>query len=592
MDSQSHRLMRFKRAGNAVSSRFPGLAHWPPGILALRHYERSHFPRDLRAGLAVAAVAVPVGIAYAGLAGLRPEVGLYASVFPLLAYAIFGSSPQLIVGPDAATCAVIAAAAAPLAGGDAANYAAIVGMLTLIAGLICVVACLLRLGVLADFLSKPILIGLLNGIGITIVLGQVGKLLGLSITSHGLIPILGEASRRLGEAHMPTVAVGLAALVVAGISPRLVPVLPSAIVVMVLSALAVGLLGLNSLGVGTLGVVPGGLPMPSFPAVDWAVLPDLLADAGGLALVSFTSLIFAARSFASKNGYEIDADQEFAALGVANMVAALTHGFAVSGADSRTAVADASGGRSHMTGLVAAVAVALVLLFLTWPLRFVPIAALGAVLVFAGLSLLDLKTLRLIYLADRMEAAISVLATLGVIGLGVTRGVLLAVVLAILRFIQLTARPRIELLGQVDGMPGFHALTRHPEAQTLSGIVVLRCNGPLVFFNVGHFRKACLAAIARQGDATRVVVLDLIPMTKVDISGMFELKEFEAILGRRGIRLVGAGRKTEWTRWLEPRGFADQAFPIYSTLRQAVKDQIADPGSDSAGVPPPSGAGS
>lgn len=581
-----------RRAGGLIHSRAPALGRWAPGLEALLHYDRHNLPFDLRAGLAVAAVAVPVGIAYAGLAGFRPEIGLYASLFPLLAYAVFGSSRQLIVGPDAATCAVIAASIAPLAGADPARYAALAGMLTLLAGLICIVASLLRFGALADFLSKPILVGLLNGIGITIMLGQIGKLLGVSIASHGLIPILIEATGRLGEANLPTVAVGVASLLVAWLSPRFFPELPFAIVVMALAALAVGLFGLDAFGVGTLGVVPRGLPLPGFPAVDWAAMPDLLADAGGLALVSFTSLIFAARSFASKNGYDIDADREFAALGAANIVAGISHGFAVSGADSRTAVADASGGRTHMTGLVAAGAVALVLMFLTWPLRFVPTAALGAVLVFAGLSLLDLRMLRLIYRADRMEAAISGLATMGVIGLGVTRGVLLAVILAILRFLQLMARPRIETLGRVEGMPGYHALTRHKNAKPLPGIAIIRCNGPLVFFNIGHFRKASLAAIMLQEGTVRAVVLDFIPMTKIDVSGLLELQDFEAVLQRRDIRLVGAGRRTEWRRWLVARNLGDKAFPHYSTISQAVKALTESPEPDAEGSPSDGEAGS
>ncbi|WP_378941973.1 SulP family inorganic anion transporter [Mesorhizobium sp. ANAO-SY3R2] len=573
-------------SGGPVGRTLPQLDRWAPGLPALLHYDRANLGSDIRAGLAVAAVAVPVGIAYAGLAGFRPEIGLYASLFPLLAYAVFGSSRQLIVGPDAATCAVIAASVAPLAGADPARYAALAGMLTLLAGLICIAASLFRLGALADFLSRPILVGLLNGIGITIMLGQVGKLLGFTVTSHGFIPLLAEVSDRIGETHLPTLLVGLAALAVAGLSPRLAPALPAAIVVMVTSALAVALLQLNSAGVDTLGVVPGGLPLPSFPAVDWAAMPDLLVDAGGLALVSFTSLIFTARSFASKNSYEVNADQEFAALGASNIVAAFTHGFAVSGADSRTAVADAAGGRTHMAGLVAAAAVAVVLLFFTWPLRFVPVAALGAVLVFAGLSLLNLRTLRLIWQADRLEAAISVLATAGVIGLGVTRGVLLAVVLAVLRFIQLSARPSIEELGRVEGFPGFHSLTRHAGAHPTPGVVILRCNGPLVFFNAGYFRKECMSAIAHQEIPVEAVILDLLPVTKVDVSGMFELKEIATILEGRGIRLVGAGRQTEWARWRSRRGFTGEAMPIYPTLRQAAKELSALPKPDAANDSP------
>jgi len=546
-----------------------------PGLAALMRYDRANIGADVRAGLAVAAVAIPVGISYAELAGFRPEYGLYASFFPLIVYALLGSSPQLIVGPDAATCAVIAASIAPLAAGDTVLYAHLAGMLTLIAGLICVLASFLRLGALADFLSKPILVGLLNGIAITIVLGQVAKLLGFPVASHGLLPVVFEVAGRLGETNPATLALGIAALLVVGFGPRLAPAMPAGIVAMVLAAAAVAAFGLERMGVATLGAVPGGLPLPSFPAVDPAYLPSLITDAASVALVSYASLIFSCRSFASRNGYEVDADQEFAALGAANIVSGLTQGFAVSGADSRTAVGDANGGRTHATGLVAAAVVGFVILFLTGPLRFVPTAALGAVLVFAGLSLFDAKSLRLIFRADRVEGAISVLAMLGVVGLGVTRGVLLAVILALLRFVQLTSRPRVEVLGTVEGLPGFHSLSRHKSARPLPGLVVVRFNGPLVFFNTGHFRKAVLAAVDARGAGVARVVLDLIPITKVDVSGILALQELRDVLASRGILLEGAGRRTEWLRWAEKHGFGDEAPMIYPTLRRAVREEPA-----------------
>lgn len=557
-----------RRSGDAPS-RLDRLA---PGLAALLRYDRRNMGADLRAGLAVAAVAIPVGISYAELAGFRPEYGLYASFFPLLVYALLGSSPQLILGPDAATCAVVAAAIAPLAAGGTELYAHLAAMLTLLAGLFCIAASLLRLGALADFLSKPILVGLMNGIAITIILGQIAKLLGFSIASHGLIPIAIEVARRLGETNPATLAVGLAALAIVGLGPRLVPALPSGILAMILTAIVVAALGLQQSGVATIGHLPGGLPALTFPTVDIAYLPDLITDAASVALVGYANLVFASRSFASRNGYDIDADQEFAALGVANLVTALAQGFAVSGADSRTAVGDANGGRTHATGLVAAAVVGLVVLFLTAPLRFVPIAALGAVLVFAGLSLLDLKNLRLIFRADRIEGSISLLATLGVVGLGVTRGVLLAVVLALLRFVQLTSRPEVEELGEVEGLPGLHGLTRHKQARRLRGLILLRFNGPLVFFNTGYFRKAVLAAVESSPTPVERVVLDLLPITKIDVSGMLTLRELGGTLAARGIAIVGAGRRTEWQRWIEAHGFGQDAPILYATLRQAVRD--------------------
>lgn len=575
---------------DATGQRMPAhaaLARWAPGLAALLAYRRSDLAADLRAGLAVAAVAIPVGIAYAQLAGFRPEVGLYSCVFPLLAYAVFGSSRQLVLGPDAATCAVVASAVAPLAAGDPATYAALSAQLALLTGLICILARFLRLGVLADFLSRPILVGFLNGIAITIVLGQLAKITGIAAEGDHVLRATADLLLRLGETHLPTLLVALGAFALMWTGGRVLPAFPAAVLAMAGTGLAVFLLELDLHGVKTLGVVPAGLPALTPVRLDPDALAALLPAAGGLALVSFTSLMLTSRSFATRNGYEVDPDQDFAALGAANVVSALTQGFAVSGADSRTAMADAAGGRTHATALFAALAVGLVLIFLTGPLRFVPVAALGAVLVMAGLSLMDRATFALIARADRSEAAICLLATTGVVMLGATRGILVAVVLALLRFLRLTARPRVEILGRVEGMHGFHALARHATATAPQGLIIFRFNGPLVFFNAGHFRQALLAAAA--DGAPRAVVLDLLPVTEVDVTGLFTLKELTETLARRGIALVGAGRQTEWRNWMEARGFNPDAIALYPTLRQAVLALTEAGAGEGAAAAPPGG---
>lgn len=564
----------------------PFLARWAPGLAALMAYRRADLLPDLRAGLAVAAVAVPVGIAYAELAGFPAEYGLYSSLVPLLAYGLLGSSRQLIVGPDAATCAVIAASVAPLAAGDAALYASLSGMLALLAGLVCIGASLLRLGALADFLSKPILVGFLNGVAITIVVGQLGKIFGIPLVGQGMLATLADLAVSLPQTHLPTLLVALGAIVVYLACRRLAPAVPPAVAAMAAGALAVALLSLDALGVKTLGAVPAGLPGFALPRVDAALLPQLVADAAGLALVSFSSLMLTSRSFASKNRYEVDADRDFAALGIANLASAVTHGFAISGADSRTAMGDAAGGRTHATGLFAALAVGLVLLFLTEPLRFVPVAALGAVLVFAGLSLVDLRSLALIWRADRAEAAISLLATAGVVAFGAIQGILVAVLLAVLRFVRISARPRVEILGRIAGMPGFHALDRHQDGLAPAGVLIVRFNGPIVFFNAGHFRHQLMAAVGPDGGSVATVILDLLPVTGVDVTGLFVLKEVRDALAARGIALVAAGRRTEWQQWLAAHGFPQDAIALYPTLRQAVKAFRAD----APALPPPDAA--
>lgn len=548
------------------------LASLMPGLAALLGYRRTDLPRDLIAGLSVAAVALPVGVAYAQLAGFSPVVGLYASILPLLAYALFGTSRQLIVGPDAATCALVASTVAPLAGGDETLYLSLSVTLAALTGLFCIGASFLRLGALADFLSKPILVGFLNGISLYILAGQFGKLVGFELNAQGILPKLVELVTRLGETHWLTLAVGVGTFAVLRLSQRLLPRLPAALVALVTAALVVALFGLDTQGVAVIGAVPAGLPDFQVPHVPLHYIDELAGAAAGLALVSFSSMMLTARSFAARNRYEIDVDREFAALGAANLAASLSQSFAISGADSRTAMADAAGGRTQVTGLVAAATIALVLLFLTEPLRYVPIAALGAVLITASFSLLDLKSLRTLGRLDRRELALSLLATLGVIWVGAIQAILVVVILALLRFVQLTARPRVEVLGEVVELSGFHALDRHPEARTDPGLVLLRFNAPLVFFNAPYFKQQVLAAIAASGSDLRWLVLDAMPLTQVDVTGYDTLDALARLLHEHGAELVIAGRLTETQQWLASKGLGehrvvDRHFP---TLRRAV----------------------
>src|SRR5216110_290774 len=554
--------------------RAPHLGRIAPGLTSLLKYQRLDLPWDLRAGLSVAAVALPVGVAYAQLAGFNPAVGLYSSILPLLAYAIFGTSRQLIIGPDAATCALVTAAVNPLAAGDQNLYESLSVTLALLAGILCIGASFLRLGALADFLSKPILVGFLNGIALSIILGQIGKIFGYSMTKGGIVPRLIEFIEKLGLTHWPTLAVGLGSFLVLLITPRLFRGIPAALLAMIMAAFAVRMLGLEGQGVKTVGEIPAGLPVLKVPHFPLSMVPSLLGDATGLALVTFSSMMLTSRSFASKNRYDIDADREFAALGAANIASALSRGFAVSGAYSRTAMSDATGGRTQATGLVAAGTIAAVLLFFTGPLRYVPIAALGAVLVKAAFSLVDLKAQRMIYKIDRREFALSVLAMLGVVAVGAIHAILVAVALAILRFVKLVSRPKIEVLGKVEGLPGFHSIERHPEAVTVPGLTLLRFNAPIVFFNAPFFKRGVIAAADAAGPSLKWLVLDMLPITLVDASGLYTADEVADTLRERGVVLAAAGRQTEWRLWAESRhrGLKDQKIAFYPTSREVIRD--------------------
>jgi len=553
------------------------IARVAPGLGSLLRYERSSAPHDLVAGLSVAAVALPVGVAYAELAGFNPVVGLYSSILPLFAYAIFGTSRQLIVGPDAATCALVTAAVAPLAAGNQATYESLSVTLAFLAGLFCIAASFVKLGALADFLSKPILVGFLNGIALSIILGQIGKVFGYPISAGGIIPRLAEFVSKLGLTHVPTLAVGVGTFIILLLTPRIFKRVPAALVAMILAAIAVRLLGLEQHGVKIVGDVPAGLPPIRFPRFSLDLIPTILGDAAGLALVSFSSMMLTSRSFASKNRYDVDADREFAALGAANIASAFSQGFAVSGADSRTAMNDATGGRTQAAGIVAASTVAVVLLFLTGPLRYVPIPALGAVLVMAGLSLVNLEGLKTIYRIERREFALSIIATLGVVAIGAIHAILFVVALATLRFVRLVARPKVEILGQVQGLPGLHSVERHPGAATIPGLLVLRFNAPIVFFNAPYFKRELLAAVQAAGPSLRWVVLDMLPITVIDATGLQVAQEIAEELEGRGALLVAAGRQTEWRLWAETRRFEDQFHKAktYPTLRAAIKTFLA-----------------
>jgi high affinity sulfate transporter 1 len=549
------------------------LSELMPGLAALRRYRFGRdFSHDLFAGVSVAAVALPVSIAYAELAGLSPAVGLYASIGPLLAYALFGTSPQLMVNPDAASCAILAAAVAPLAGGDPALYLSLATALTLFTGILCVLASAFRLGALADFLSRPILVGFLNGIALSIFLGQIGKVLGFQVTASRIVPKLLEILSKLPTTQLPTLLVALFSVAVLLLVQRFLTRVPAALAVLVLSAVLVKLLDLPSSGVAVLAPVPAGLPIPSLPQVPLETIPKLLGSAAGLALVLFTSGTITSRSFASRGGYEVDVDRELVAYGVANMASSLAQGFVVTGADSRTAMAVTAGGRTQVTGLVAAAMIALVLLLFTGPLQFVPLAALGVVLIAAALSLLDMASLRQFWRMDRREFGLSLVTTAGVVALGSINGILVAVTLAVVRFVKHTARPSVELLGEEKGLPGLHSIDRHGQAQAIPGMVLFRFNAPLVFFNADHFKQCALAAVRASGDDLRWFVIDAIPISDVDINGLAVLKDLQQKLASRNVKLVWAGRQSEFLSCLRGMGEPTERVSelTYPTLRQAV----------------------
>jgi len=549
-----------------------------PGLARLAAYRRADLPHDVGAGIAVAAVAIPGSMASAQLAGLPPEFGLYASMLPMLVYALFGTSRQLLLGPSASGAAIVASAIAPLAQGDAALYVDLAIALTLITGLLCVGASFLKLGALADFLSRPIIVGFMNGVAISVVLSQIGHLFGIRIDAGGLLPRAWEFVARLPSTQWSVLAVGLGTMAVLVVAPRVVKALPAALLALVAASLVVHFLGLGQAGVATIGAVPGGLPSPRIPVVPADHLPTLVAEAAGLVLVLFSTTMLAARSFADRNRYDVDADREIMALGVANLAAALAQGFAVNGTNSRTAVGEAAGGRTQVTGIAAAAAIAVVLLAFSWPLQFIPRVALAAVLVTAGASLFNWSAVAAIRRISRREFAIAMSATIGVVVVGPMNAVLVAVALALLSFVQQASRPRSETLGTIPGAPGFHSLTRHPEASVPTGLVLFRFDGPVIFFNAPHFKREAELAAQAAGPGLKWFVIDLLPVNMIDATGLYAVQEVCDDLRRRGIVAGAAARETQWADWAAKRGYSErvEGMRFFPTLRQALSAYVAE----------------
>ena len=548
------------------------LGRWMPGLATLAAYRRADLPHDLGAGVAVAAVAIPGSMASAQLAGLPPEYGLYASMLPMLAYALFGTSRQLLLGPSASGAAIVASAIAPLAQGDAVLYLDLAIALTLITALLCIGASFLKLGALADFLSRPIIVGFMNGVAISVVLSQAGHLFGLRIDADGILARAWEFAARLPSTRWPVLAVGVGTMAVLVVAPRVVKALPAALVALVAASLAVHFLGLGQAGVATIGAVPGGLPLPRVPRVPVDHLPTLVAEAAGLALVLFSTTMLAARSFADRNRYEVDADREIAALGMANLASGLSQGFAVNGTNSRTAVGESAGGRTQVTGIAAAAAIAVVLLAFTWPLQFIPRVALAAVLVVAGASLFNWPAVAAIRRISRREFLIAMTATVGVVAVGPMNAVLVAVALALLSFVQQASRPRSETLGQLPGQPGFHSLARHPEASVPAGLVLFHFDGPVIFFNAAHFKREAQRAVQAAGPGIKWFVIDLLPVNMIDATGLHAVQEVCDDLRRRGIVAGAAARETQWADWAARRGIGErvEGMRFFPTLRQAL----------------------
>lgn len=548
------------------------LSRWLPGLANLLHYRREWLHADLQAGLSVAAIQIPIAIAYAQIVGLPPQYGLYACVLPMMVYALIGSSRQLMVGPDAATCAMIAGAVAPLAMGDPQRIVELSVIVTVLVGVMLIAAGLARAGFIASFFSRPILIGYLNGIGLSLIAGQLSKVVGFKIEGDGFILSLINFFQRLGEIHWVTLLIGLAALGLLIWLPRRYPRLPAALTVVALFMLLVGLFGLYRFGVAVLGPVPAGIPQLAWPHSNLEEMKSLLRDALGIATVSFCSAMLTARSFAARHGYAINANHEFVALGVSNLAAGVSQGFAISGADSRTAVNDMVGGKSQLVGIIAALVIALILLFFTAPMAWIPQPALGAVLLMAGWGLIDIKSLGSIRRLSRFEFWLCLLTTAGVLGLGVLPGIVFAVTLAILRLLYSIYQPTDAVLGWLPGTEGQVDIRKFKDARTVPGLVVYRFDDAILFFNADYFKMRLLEAVQSQHQP-KAVLFDAEAVTNIDVSGIAALREVRDTLAAQGIFFAIARARGTFLRMLVRSGMAREMEDklLFGSVRAGIR---------------------
>ncbi|MCW2488685.1 SulP family inorganic anion transporter [Candidatus Symbiopectobacterium sp. NZEC127] len=523
-----------------------------PGLTNLLAYERTWLKHDIRAGLSVAAVALPVAIAYAELAGVSAIVGLYSCILPMVAYAIFGSSRQLIVGPDAATCAVIAAVITPLAAGNTELHWQLAIVMTLMMGTWCLIASRFKLGAIADLLSRPILSGLLNGVALTIIVNQISNVFGFSSPSSELIERIYALPSNLANSHWPTVGISLLTLLCLFGVRYLRPNWPAPLFAIVLTTGLTWAANLPRFGIETVsGYTGGGLPTVSWPDFKPGLLRELVIPALNLAVVSFVSMMLTARSFAAKNGYEVDVNSEFRALGLVNIVSGLSQGFAISGANSRTAVNDANGGKSQLVSVIAALAIALVVALLSEPLQYIPIAVLGVILIYASWGLLDLRSISQLRKRNRPAFYLALFTFLSVLLVGIIPGIGLAVLLGLLQFLQTVFRPTEHLLGvNAEGM--IHSLNNGNDSdiRAVDGVIMYRFNSPLTYFNVAYFKRRITDLVDGDTSQPRWVVIDAVAsFTHADVSVLAAIDELKRELKQRGINLVLAGRRTELTRW-------------------------------------------
>jgi high affinity sulfate transporter 1 len=546
-------------------------------------YSSNRLRTDAVAGITVAALALPSAMAYAQLAGAPVSAGLYALLLPVLAYAIFGSAPRVVIGPEGTIALLVATALAPLAAAGSAEYAVLAAMLALLVGVVFLVARLVRLGWIADYFSQAVLVGYITGVAVVLILGQLGKLFGISTDEDGAIREAVDIIRHLGDANPETVVVGTLALGLLIVAARINKRIPGALVLVIVGIFASWAMDLAAKGVAVTGPVPSGLPSLAVPDVSRSDLGTLAAAAVAIFLVAFSDSILTARSFAARHHEVIDANQELLAIGVAQVASGVSQGIPIGTSGSRTAVNDDMGATSQVSGLVAAAMIGAILLFLTAPIEYLPSAVLGAVIVFSASKLIDLEQWRSLARSTRAEIVIAATTAVFVVTIGVLQAIVVAVVLSIADVIRRAARPADAVLGWSAPEDRYVDVSDHLEAGITPGVVIYRIQDRMFFANAHFFKRRVWAAVDGAPKPVRHVVLDASFISDIDASAEVAIREVITGLRERNIELHIARAALELRSRFDAVGLTDaiEADHFHATVDAAVQAcrRSATPGS-------------
>jgi sulfate permease, SulP family len=557
-------------------ARRPLLQRLAPVTEHLRGYRGGTLQRDLLAGVTVAALALPASLAYAEIAGLSPVIGLYALLLPAVAYALFGSSRQVIVGPDGSIAALVGAAVIPLVA-DPEQRASLAALLALLVGAVFLGAWAARLGWIADYFSRPVLIGYLHGVAAVLIIGQLRKLLGLSMSAQTPPGQLSEIAMEITDLSWITLAVGLASLAALLLIGWLFPKIPGPLIVVVLAIVVSAAVGLASVGVAVVGQIPAGLPSLEVPDFRLRDIFTLLPAAAGIFFVAFTSEILTARSVAGRHGQHVHANTELAALGAVSLAAGISQGFPVGASSSRTSVNDQMGARSQLAGLLAVAVIVVVLLFLTGPIQYLPEATLGAVIVTAALGMIDLEAWRGLARVSRVEVSIAAITMAGVITVGVLRALLLAIALSVVDAVRRSAKPHDAVLGWVERLDRYADVRLHPTAKITPGVLVYRLDDRLFFANAHYVKGRIREAIAGAPAPVHWLVFDAEALNHVDATGVRTLTDLIDALRKESITFVFARLHGHMNDHLTDAGVVDLVGEdhLYPTVRAAVQSAPA-----------------